>query len=120
MKIAVSSSGNHLDSALDPRFGRAGTFIIYDTETGSHDVLDNAPNMGAAQGAGVQTGQQVVSAGVQALITGNCGPKAFAVLSGAGVKVHLHTGGTVKQAIDAFLAGKTQQAQGPSKQGHWA
>jgi predicted Fe-Mo cluster-binding NifX family protein len=33
MKICVSSSGNSVDSILDPRFGRAAYFIIADTET---------------------------------------------------------------------------------------
>ena len=33
MKVAVSSEGPGLDSQVDPRFGRAGGFVIVDMET---------------------------------------------------------------------------------------
>ena len=33
MKIAITSTGNSLESHLDQRFGRCDFFVIYDTET---------------------------------------------------------------------------------------
>ncbi|NQU20396.1 MAG: NifB/NifX family molybdenum-iron cluster-binding protein, partial [Candidatus Nealsonbacteria bacterium] len=52
MKIAVTSQGPDLTSQVDPRFGRAKTFIVVDTETDEFSVHDNTQNMNAAQGAG--------------------------------------------------------------------
>ena len=33
MKIAISTSTADLDSLVDPRFGRAASFVIVDSET---------------------------------------------------------------------------------------
>ena len=41
MKIAVSSTGKTLESAIDPRFGRCAYFMIIDTEDMSFEVFDN-------------------------------------------------------------------------------
>ena len=99
MKIAITSKGKDLDAEMDPRFGRAVYFIVYDTDDGSFSVIDNEKNLNAERGVGVQAGQMVVSAGAGVLITGNCGPKAFRVLSTAGVKVYTGAEGTVKRYL---------------------
>ena len=52
MKICVTSQGPDLSSAVDPRFGRARYFIIYDEETESFEAIDNEQNVSAACGAG--------------------------------------------------------------------
>jgi predicted Fe-Mo cluster-binding NifX family protein len=48
VKITISSQGGKLDSAVDPRFGRAAQFILYDTETDSYEVISNAQSLDAA------------------------------------------------------------------------
>jgi hypothetical protein len=63
MKIAITTSGIDLDAPVDPRFGRAKSFIIYDTDSGQWSVLDNAQNLNAAQGAGIQAATAVVKDG---------------------------------------------------------
>ena len=106
MKLAVTSQGNDLQSSLDPRFGRAKYFIVVDTETGTFSAVDNAVNLNATQGAGVQAGKRVAELGVKGLITGHVGPKAFSTLQAAGVKIHTGASGTVAEAIEQFKAGK--------------
>ena len=54
MKVVVTSSGEGLDSQVDPRFGRAAQFILVDTETGVSRAVENSAGVAAAQGAGVQ------------------------------------------------------------------
>ena len=49
--------------------------------------MDNTPNLNATQGAGIQAAESVAWLGVETLITGHGGPKAFQVLSAAGIKV---------------------------------
>jgi predicted Fe-Mo cluster-binding NifX family protein len=119
LKIAITATGNNMEASVDPRFGRARYLILYDTDGGSFSALDNLGGKNAAQGAGVQAGQNVARAGASALITGNCGPKAFSVLSSAGVKVYIGASGTVRDALDAYKAGTLSAAEAPNLQGHW-
>jgi len=107
MKVAISSTGPGLDSEVDPRFGRCQYFIIGDTETMEHGVMDNSSAM-AAGGAGISAAQAIVDKGVQALLTGNCGPNAYEVLSSAGINIITGVSGSVKDAIENYRAGKFQ------------
>jgi len=110
MKIAITTSGKDLEAPVDPRFGRAKAFVIYETDSCEWSLLDNAQNVHAAQGAGIQAGTTVANAGVEALLTGNCGPRAFSTLSAANVKVYTGVSGTVREAIEDFEAGKLRAA----------
>lgn len=91
-----------MDGHVDPRFGRAAGFIIYDMETGEHSYVDNTKNLNAAQGAGIQAAQCVVEGKVGAVVTGYCGPKAYKVLDSAGVKIYVCPGMTVREAVEKF------------------
>jgi predicted Fe-Mo cluster-binding NifX family protein len=119
MRIAVSAAGRRPDSPIDARFGRAGYFQIFDTDTGEYEVIDNTGSRESMQGAGVQAGELIAGKEVSVAITGHCGPKAFRVLAGAGVKVMLCGGGTVDQAIEKFMKGGLDEAAGPDVKGHW-
>lgn len=120
MKIAVSSQGNSLDSALDPRFGRAAGFVVVDTDTGESSYLENAQNMALAQGAGLQAAQNVAGAGVGAVITGHVGPKAFLALSKGRISVHLAAGEmNVARAVELYKGGLLPAAMEADKAGHW-
>ncbi len=119
MKIAFSTSGDGLDAQVDSRFGRAPKFLIYDTETKEYTVIDNTQNLNAAQGAGIQAAQNVARSGAQAVVTGHCGPKAFAVLQNAGIKVYPIGSGTIKEALNLFEQGKLEAASSPDVDGHW-
>jgi predicted Fe-Mo cluster-binding NifX family protein len=120
MKVAISSVGNTLDSAVDPRFGRAAQFVLVDTDTGEHETISNAQSSGAAQGAGIQAAQTVSSHGAEYLITGHCGPKAFRALKAAGVKVIIGVEGTVAEAVEMLKNGEVQPTDGADVEGHWA
>ena len=120
MRVAVTSQGPDLTSQVDPRFGRAKSFVVVDTETDEFSAHDNTQNMNAAQGAGIQAGRTVVDLGVAAVITGNVGPKAFATLQAGNVKIYLGASGSVKEAVEKFKAGQLQGAQKANVEGHWA
>ena len=119
MKVAVSSQGKDLTSAVDPRFGRAQYFVVVDTDTGDFTVQNNEQNVNAVQGAGIQAGKNVADSGAQALISGNVGPNAFATLNAAGIEVYVKASGTVQDAVDALKAGKLEKAGKANVQGHW-
>ena len=101
MKIAITSTGTELDSAVEPRFGRCAYFALIDTESGAFEAKAN-PFRDAAGGAGIQAAQWVVDQGVGALLTGHCGPKSVAVLDDADIRVVEDVAGTVREAVARY------------------
>lgn len=120
MKIAFSTSGADLNAPLDSRFGRAARFLVYDTESASFAVIDNRQNLSAAQGAGIQSAQNVAASGAQVLVTGHCGPKAFRVLKVAGIDVYTSDAPTVAEALTWYRDGKLKKSLDADVEGHWA
>jgi predicted Fe-Mo cluster-binding NifX family protein len=113
MKLCITSEGITLDAKVDPRFGRCQNFIFFDTDTGIFEACENA-NVQFQGGAGIQSGQLVVSKGVKAVLTGNVGPNAHQVLSAAGISVFTGVSGTVKEAVENYKNGKYKSADAPS------
>jgi predicted Fe-Mo cluster-binding NifX family protein len=120
MKIAVTASGETLDSPVDPRFGRAALFVLVDTDSGSAEATDNSAGVQSAQGAGIQAAETISRLGAECLITGHCGPKAYRALEAAGIEVYVGASGTIAQAIEQLEAGQLRRADGPDVGGHWA
>ena len=120
MKIAITTSGNDLTAPLDSRFGRAPKFMIYDLDNDSFEIVDNNQNLNAAQGAGIQSAQNIARLGVGALITGHCGPKAFRVLQAAGIKIYNTDAATTGEALKRYRDGKLVEASVAYVEGHWA
>ena len=119
MKVIVTGSGGKLTDAVDPRFGRASQFLLVDMNTGVMTAHDNAQNLNAAQGAGIQAAETVARLGAQAVITGNVGPKAFRVLAAAGIKVFLVKKGSIAEAIAQFKNGELSETKESNVEGHW-
>ena len=109
MKVAISSTGPTLEADVDPRFGRCQYFIVADTETMEFEALDNASAMSSG-GAGISAAQMMAGKGVGAVLTGNCGPNAYQVLSPAGIKVITGVSGKVKDAIEGYRAGRFKES----------
>lgn len=120
MKIVFTTSGSDLKAPLDSRFGRAPKFLVYDLESETFELVDNGENQNAAQGAGVQSAETVARLGVKALMTGHCGPKAFRVLTAAGIKIYNTDASTVADALEQYRAGKLSEAKSADVKGHWA
>ncbi|OGP62329.1 MAG: dinitrogenase iron-molybdenum cofactor biosynthesis protein [Deltaproteobacteria bacterium RBG_13_49_15] len=119
MKVAVTSSGKNLDSAVDPRFGRAAYFLIVDTDSLEFEVVDNSDNINAFRGAGIQAAATIGNKGAEVLLTGFCGPNAFKTLAAANIKVANEISGTVREAVAAFKEGKVSFSNSPNVDGHW-
>jgi len=105
MKVAISAYGTDLNSEINPRFGRCDHLLIVDMEDNSVESFANE-NMSLGGGAGIQTAGFVVSKGVQAVITGSCGPNAMDVFKSANVDVFTGQAGTVRQVIARFSQGE--------------
>jgi predicted Fe-Mo cluster-binding NifX family protein len=121
MKVAISAQSDTIDALVDPRFGRARWFIVVDSENGAWQAHDNAANVDASGGAGVQAGTTVASQGAQAVITGNVGPNAHKVLAAANIAIYQADNGTsVRDALAAFTSGKLTAVEAPTVSGHWS
>lgn len=120
MKVVFTTSGESLESPLDSRFGRAAKFLVYDLDTDTFEVIDNQDQVAMAHGAGVQAAGLVARLAPSALISGHCGPKAFQVLTSAGITVYNSDAATVKEALEQYRSGRLPQASTPDVGGHWA
>lgn len=120
MKIAISTREKSIDSTVDTRFGRALMFALYDTKTKDCTWHENTQNYQATQGAGIQTAQNVVEMGAEAVIAGHCGPKAFRILNAAGIKVYAMKSGTsILKAVEMVESGNIQPLKGADVDDHW-
>ncbi len=119
MKILITASNNTLDTQVDPRFGRAKFFAIYETEDDKVEFMNNEQNLNAPSGAGVQAGSNAVKSGAKVVITGNCGPKAFRTLNEAGIKIINGASGSIKEVAEKFKKGDYQYSAEANVEGHW-
>jgi predicted Fe-Mo cluster-binding NifX family protein len=110
VKVALTTSGESLAAPLDPRFGRAPRFLVFDTDANAYELVDNRAGLEAAQGAGIQAAEALARLGVRGLVTGACGPKALRVLVQAGIVVYTSDASTVSEALEAYRAGKLTAA----------
>jgi predicted Fe-Mo cluster-binding NifX family protein len=106
MKIAVTSTGDSLNSPIDARFGRCGYFVIVDPENETVDAIANEPGPSGAGSGGAAT---VARAGVEVVITGQLGPNAARALQELGIRSYRIAGGTVQEAVEAYARGELEE-----------
>ncbi|HHD64840.1 MAG TPA: DUF134 domain-containing protein [Desulfobulbaceae bacterium] len=115
-KIAISSEGPSLDDRVDPRFGRAGGFIVVDPDTMNTQYIDNGSSQVMGHGAGLQAAENVAAAGAKVVLSDYIGPKAFRALVSAGIKIGQNCGNmTVREAVDKFKKGEVPLADKPNR-----
>jgi predicted Fe-Mo cluster-binding NifX family protein len=119
MKVVVTAHHASWDAPVDARFGRARTFVLVDSESRELTEIPNSQALDAAQGAGVQAAALVCRSGCEAVITGHCGPKAFAALTAGGVKVYTGAQGSVAEAVADLEGGRLQCLDQADVAGHW-
>lgn len=111
-RICVTSSGDTLESQIDPRFGRCAYFIIVDPNTQEFQAISNEAAI-ASGGAGIQAAQIVAAQNVEAVITGSVGPNAYPALQNAGIRILTGASGSVKAAVESYKTGALQEISTP-------
>ncbi len=119
MKIAIPNEGNNMDSMINGSFGRTKNFVIVDSNSKEFTVVENTQNLSAAQGAGIQSAQNIIKAGADLVITMNLGPKAHKVLCGSGVKIYTGKKATVGENLESYLKGELEVMAEANREGHW-
>jgi predicted Fe-Mo cluster-binding NifX family protein len=104
MRIAISATGPTLEADIGTRFERCKYFLVVDPVTKEFEAMDNTDGL-AAGGAGIYTAQLITSKGVEAVLTGECSPDVYQVLSSEGIKVITGISGKVKDSIEEYALG---------------
>lgn len=113
-KIAICSTGSSPSSKVDERFGRCCCFMIWEPETREYTPLSNTGTE-SAHGAGTGAVQSLIEKNVGVVLSQRVGPKAFAVLNQAGIKIFSGiTGKTVEDALQSYEAGELKELLTPS------
>ena len=119
MRIAITAQDQNLETEVDQRFGRTPYFLLVDTDSLAIEVVENKQSFDLPQGAGIQAAQNIVPHKPVAVLTGNCGPKAFKVLEAAGIEVVTGVKGKIGEAVKDYVDGVYQRAEGANVEGHW-
>ena len=119
MKIAISSTGDKLDSLLSPVFGRCKYFIIAEIEDKKIKSSKAIENLAINQfgGAGITAAQNVGNKKVEVVISGAVGPRAFSVLQQLGIGIYTAKTGTIEENIKDFINGKLNKIEEPGPMG---
>lgn len=105
MKLAITSEGNNINAKLDARFARSQYWYIYDTEKKDGYFFDNSENIDVEHGAGIKAASKLLELQIDALITGDIGPKAKSTLKDK-VAIYKGENKSVKENLDLFLENK--------------
>ena len=110
MKIAISSSGKNLTDKVSEIFARCPYFIIAEIENEKIQKVETIENKSANQlgQAGISAAQLMAEKNVNAIITGNVGPRAFDVLKQFNIEIYQGEG-KVKEVIEKFIEGKLEK-----------
>ena len=108
--ITVTRQGEGMQALMDSRFGRAEAFLVVDRETGKVvETIENA-SVAASHGAGTAAANTMRSGGIQVVISGRFGPKAFDALRALGIETWVAPPGiTAGEALRMLEDGGLEQ-----------
>lgn len=112
MIVALTTDGPDLQSSLDPRFGRCSYFLLVDPETMEYRAT---PNPGGSTGgaAGIRAAQALTGLNARILITGQCGPNAFEILEGAGIRILKTPVAAAGEVVEMYKRGELDAINTP-------
>lgn len=113
MRICITAQGPTLEAPVDTRFSRCANFTIIDPDTLEYESIPN-PGAMTSGGAGVQAAQFVIDRKVDAVLTGQVGPGAYAALNAGGIITYVGVSGSVRDAINQFQAGQLTVTSSPT------
>ena len=88
MIVAITSTGNSLESFIDPRFGRCSCFIFYNTET-KESVFQPNPFKDNDEGVGVAVVDWISAFSCSKIVSGQFGMKIKPLLDESRIQLIL-------------------------------
>jgi len=108
LRVCVPTYGwKGLDDYVCEHFGRAPTFTVVDLSSKKVEVVPNTSQHMGGMGYPPEIMQNL---GVEVVICSGLGPRAIKMFEQFGIEVYVGASGTVKEAIQAWQAGKLQMA----------
>ena len=110
MKIAVSSMDKTIDGNVFDVFGRCPYFVIIEIKKGEVKKTEVIKNESTDQmsGAGMSAAQLMAEKNVNAVITGNVGPRALDVLKQFNIKIYSGNG-AIKEVLQKYVDEKLKE-----------
>ncbi len=110
MKIAISSMDKTIAGSVSNVFGRCPYFIIAEIKNQKIERTEVVENTSTDQtsGAGISTAQLMAEKNVNAVITGNVGPRASDVLRQFNIEIY-YGDGVIKKVLQEFIDGKLKK-----------
>ena len=105
MKLAIPMDEKRIEANVSESFGRAPYILIFDHETSESLFFDNVASKSRG-GAGIKAAQMVIDKGADVLLAPRLGQNAADVLKAANINVYKTIGGSAKDNVEAFVAGK--------------
>ena len=101
MIVAITSTGNSLESFIDPRFGRCSCFVFYNTET-KESVFQPNPFKDNDEGVGVAVVDWISAFSCSKIISGQFGMKIKPLLDESRIQLILVNDSklTIRQIIN--------------------
>lgn len=114
MRVLVTAVAPGLDADIEPRFWHAAYLTVVDTDTLQWEAVP-APIMPSIHSAGTRLGLLSTHQNVGAAISNDFGPNCYIVLESAGIPAYLSGEcRTVREAVDAFRAGRLPTIYAPT------
>ena len=105
--VAISSSSKDLDGNVDNRFGRCKYFLLVTISNGKVESFESIENskVDMQGGVGIAVAQILADKKVDAIISGNIGPRALEVLKQFNIPVY-QSNKSKQQALQNYIDGK--------------
>jgi predicted Fe-Mo cluster-binding NifX family protein len=103
MNLMITSLGESLESPIDPRFGRARYFVIYNTSSNRWTVQKNNQIHASAKTAETEACKIAVNCNVSVIATGHCRLNSLRSLAENKIVVFFNSLGSVKDKIQYFM-----------------
>lgn len=109
MLITIAVDENRLESQIAKRFGHAGYYLLYSTETNEYESIVNTDHDHTHSAL-----YELVHKGSTVFIVGNIGPHAYDIISSGSNKVFLARRMTAQEAIDKYISGELKELNEPT------
>lgn len=111
MRVGISATGEDLNAQVDSRFGRCPWFLVVDSESLEFNAFKNR-HAQEGMGAGMAAAKDLVDEQIDVVISGQVGPKAYAVLKAVDIDIFLVSAGiSVKEALGRLGRGELRKME---------
>jgi predicted Fe-Mo cluster-binding NifX family protein len=111
MRVGISATRGDLNSKVDDRFGRCPWFLVVDSDSLEFEAVENR-HAEEGMGAGMGAAKDLIDARIDAVISGQVGPKAYEVLKAGNIDVFLVSDDvTAKDALGRLKRGELRKME---------